>query len=334
MRLLVRGLLLVGLVDASIACSFPRPADSEPDGPTSDGAPDASGLDSDQDGVDDAFDNCVAVANPKVETMGRGLVQRDHDGDGRGDACDPCPHLEAATDTDADGDGIGTACDPDDTVKNPPAEFNGFYDPPSASDWSAPSGVGSITDWEVVRTADNKLWWKQKVLDGTRHQLLRNRPEIKEVYVDTTFRIHEIQPAAGPDVLRSVGVTYGFFRQGGVDLYFSCGVRHDAQALVNMTASTAYSDNTLRTGENQEVSWTGNLVERSVHVIGRSTQVDRGGGDKDSSLSCTAYAPDPPLDRLVNSTSTLFPDGKVGLRTFGMAASFDYIFIVDRARVQ
>jgi hypothetical protein len=72
--------------------------------------------DADGDGICDDADNCPAVANPD---------QRDTDGDGLGDACEPdddndgvpdasdnCP-LDANPDQrDTDQDGVGDACDP------------------------------------------------------------------------------------------------------------------------------------------------------------------------------------------------------------------------------
>jgi hypothetical protein len=51
-------------------------------------------LDTDEDGICDADDNCPAVANDN---------QADGDADGEGDACDACP---ADADNDADGDGV------------------------------------------------------------------------------------------------------------------------------------------------------------------------------------------------------------------------------------
>jgi hypothetical protein len=58
--------------------------------------------DEDGDGVDDASDNCIGVANAE---------QVDADGDDFGDACDNCPAKVNVSQGDADGDGVGNACD-------------------------------------------------------------------------------------------------------------------------------------------------------------------------------------------------------------------------------
>jgi hypothetical protein len=58
--------------------------------------------DTDQDGVADGLDNCVAVPNPGQENA---------DGDALGDLCDNCPTIANAAQTDTDGDGYGDACD-------------------------------------------------------------------------------------------------------------------------------------------------------------------------------------------------------------------------------
>ena len=59
--------------------------------------------DADDDGVEDAVDNCIDTPNPD---------QADADGDGVGDVCDNCPTASNADQADDDGDGLGNACDP------------------------------------------------------------------------------------------------------------------------------------------------------------------------------------------------------------------------------
>ena len=62
----------------------------------------ATPADSDEDGVADFIDNCVAVANAD---------QVDSDNDGVGDACDNCVDYANADQDDADNDEVGDACD-------------------------------------------------------------------------------------------------------------------------------------------------------------------------------------------------------------------------------
>src|SRR6185295_12938935 len=85
---------------------------------------------------------------------------------------DPCPHIVGPT-GDADGDGIGDACDPEPAVANPPAYWNGFYDPPDGA-WTVPPGAGTLADWQVVRRPiSGAIGWQQLALDGSqRHQIL------------------------------------------------------------------------------------------------------------------------------------------------------------------
>lgn len=64
--------------------------------------PDPCGDDSDEDGVGDLCDNCIATPNAD---------QTDEDGDGHGDACDVCRGLANPDQADMDGDGIGDPCD-------------------------------------------------------------------------------------------------------------------------------------------------------------------------------------------------------------------------------
>jgi hypothetical protein len=92
----VRCTLLAGLA----ACGFRGAALVDADQP--DASRGTGAGDSDADGIPDATDNCVTVANPD---------QHDDDGDGVGDACDPCPQVKETTE-DSDGDEIPNDCDP------------------------------------------------------------------------------------------------------------------------------------------------------------------------------------------------------------------------------
>ena len=73
-------------------------------------------LDGDGDGIDDAQDNCPAVANPNQTDTDSDAVgdacDADDDKDGFEDVADNCP-LVANDQADLDGDGSGDACDAD-----------------------------------------------------------------------------------------------------------------------------------------------------------------------------------------------------------------------------
>jgi hypothetical protein len=62
----------------------------------------ATVVDTDDDGIPDALDNCPTVDN---------FHQEDTDNDGIGNVCDNCPKHANPTQDDTDGDGLGDACD-------------------------------------------------------------------------------------------------------------------------------------------------------------------------------------------------------------------------------
>jgi hypothetical protein len=81
--------------------------------------------DLDQDGIEDAVDNCPVNANSgqlDIDNDGRGDVcdncpdhfnpqQEDAEDDGWGDVCDTCPQVAHPSNLDSDADGVGDACD-------------------------------------------------------------------------------------------------------------------------------------------------------------------------------------------------------------------------------
>jgi hypothetical protein len=105
---------------------------------TPDGDP---GLDSDNDGVNDAIDNCPSIANAN---------QGNEDQDARGDVCDPCPiKALAADDADSDGDGVGDGCDPDSSAAAAPHRitlFEGFSGTLPSSVTVVPANAWTVTN--------------------------------------------------------------------------------------------------------------------------------------------------------------------------------------------
>lgn len=283
----------------------------------------ANQSDVDGDGVGDVCDNCQLVANPPRATPGTERpVQRDHDGDGRGDPCDLCPHLiGTGTDTDADADGIGDACDPEPAIANPPPYWNGFYDPPGP-DWTATAGAKA--DWQVSVRPDGSVGWQQKILDGSRrHQLLLVDDRL-EHYVQSSIVVEEFA-AADTSPLRSASITYGFFRDSD-DVYFTCGPRRDVTAQTNTISAGVFEDDVDQAPAT--AAWGGGLVNTPIFVTGRG---DRMGSTqpKTGTTALRCEAAEGITTANASRESQYYPDGRVGLRTFGARAWFDYIFIVE-----
>jgi hypothetical protein len=223
---------------------------------------------------------------------------------------------------DTDTDGIGDACDPEPAIANPKPYWNGFYDAPESA-WRA--RTGAVSDWEVVRRDDGTIGWRQKVLDGTRRQILISGTR-QESWVQTAIAVDGIDTSQQP-AMRAAGVSYGFEALTFFDGYFGCGVRQNNQSNASEVLVALVHDE-ANTGDAQTIAWGGTLVGTTVAVTARG---DRTGsttpGQGGSMLSCVGFDGMKRENPMVSTSAR--PDGQVGLHTIGMTALFDYIFIVE-----
>jgi len=287
----MRGTWIVAFV---CGCSFHQ-------GTATTGAPDVDaptvsdpGADSDGDGILDGVDNCPFVANHD---------QRDFDGDLRGDACDVCPHI-VETGADFDHDGVGDACDPrpmdpGDRI----AFFDGFY---SMNTWTAVEGPPT---WKI----DNgKL--HQPNAAGI-YQLVRPaNPAPNNVFVET--RVHANALDQGSQ-RQAVGLVVGY--QSTSDYYF-CGV------------ASAYGTSEIEAGRVDppdgyynynpgafDAPMTGDAI-----VLQARTSEPPGGY---THLDCNGAVA--MTQGNAGYDSSTLAAGEISLRTNGVDASFDYVFVVE-----
>jgi hypothetical protein len=253
--------------------------------------------DTDGDGIVDRVDNCVTVGNSD---------QRDHDDDGRGDACDGCPHLADAGD-DSDGDGVGDACDPRPALAGDRiAFFEGFYGP---VDWVPVIGTNTWTVAEGMLRQPDVL---------NQHQLVRDdNPELGEVIVEARVRINML--ATNTASRRSMGIVLGYRDD---DDFLFCGLAAQAQSA-EVNAGQVDRDFWGRPRFTySQAEFAGTMTGDWLTVHARTLQI----ATRTTRIECSAHRAGVSANAVYDASGGA--SGDVGLRTNGADASFDYVFVV------
>jgi hypothetical protein len=290
---------LVGLAICFGGCAFEHgePPGGDDDMGSGSGSGSGAMQDTDADGFPDVTDNCPAVGNAD---------QRDHDTDARGDACDGCPHL-IDTGSDTDSDGVGDACDPR------PAEpgdriafFEGFYADPA---WK--SVVGANTWQPETGTL------RQQATDAA-YQLVRDdTPNLAEVFVDARVRINAV--SNNNSMRRSAGVVAAFRDSNH---YLFCGLAATQQgAEVNAGQVSTDFFGSARYDYAPGVfpaQMSGDWLTMQV----RTSKTDWGA----TRIECVTHRAGATGNAAYEGDADI--EGDIGIRTNGVDASFDYVFVV------
>ena len=260
-----------------------------------------SGPDTDGDGISDLADNCAMVGN---------IDQNDHDDDGRGDACDGCPHL-VDTGADSDGDGVGNACDPRPTQAGDRiAFFEGFY---GAVAWKPVVGANT---WQSMAGT-----LRQQSTDAA-YQLVRDdTPDLASVFVDARVRVNAIAPSNS--MRRSSGVVSSF---RDANHYVFCGLAA-AQSQGSEVNAGQVSTDFLGNAQYsyQPGAFPGQMAGDWLTLQARTTRTLFGG----TRIECMTHRAGVTGMAVYEGDAEL--SGDVGIRTNGADASFDYVFVVATA---
>ncbi len=239
-------------------------------------------------------------------------VLRDHDGDGVDDDRDGCPHLASATQADADADGIGDACDPSNSVRHRRVLFEGFYEALAADQWEV-AGYGTLADWTIV-VEGGKSYLRQNSSEAGRRQL-RWRQPVTAAHV----LAEAVVDSAMPDGQRTVGVLLADRSTLSSGSYGVCAVQRPSGGAAEQVLAAFYLADTAMT--NSVSPWNSSL-EGTTLLGGSHSQ-----GGTEGRIDCELRRGSQGTSLFVARPETT-ANGLIGLHTEGVAASFDYLFVI------
>lgn len=283
------------------------------DGPDTDADPD----DRDGDGVPNALDNCPDVRNP---------TQADEDGDAEingGDACDRCPHRAAPTPgaphSDVDEDGVGDDCDPSTQVKHCWRWFDGFSDEPGAVLERYQINGG---DWKVENGELVQLTSSVNLAEATVRDRIYDQPLVATVAVPQ--QVPDDGGDAGVAVSQNaVGVSAGRIDVGPGTCF---GV-----VMRRVSTPTAAQVALMREGQLSEVVLFEATAPNSRLVAGERVHATADFVTSVGSPRVIGMLPDDyPQETTASGTASCATLGRAGVRTQFAAATFRYLYIIER----
>ena len=297
MRAIVLSLLVVAGCDRLFGLTRVTADPSPEDGPADsvDTAID-SPSDSDGDGLLDPQDNCPMLAN---------LDQHDEDGDGVGDRCDNCPAFTNPSQDNADGDGVGDLCDP-----GPQYHCISYFDAFA----TMPANTGYVGNWSVQN--DQLTQYDALVVQGVYAFVAPyTNPVIETRAVVRAF--------SGIVETHNIGV-WTAVRQStigpGVPLGVECEVAYTDGASAHLDAAS--------------VDPPGSVVSHGTAALSPSRPLALGDVvrvrlDQLSSVALGAHGDVGNSVADFGSAMASQPPGRVALRAHRVAASFDYLLVIE-----
>lgn len=263
-----------------------------------DGGIDApSGPDMDADGVTDALDNCASTPNSD---------QHDEDRDLLGDVCDNCPHVLNPTQVSVDGDSVGDACDPDLAGPNHIAAFYGFGGTTFPTAW-APRGVWTVTSDSLV----------QPTTDVTDRVIALSGGSWQDATIETGAVISTVAQPGPPSGNRLIMLLTRYAPGAGVGAGYLCG-------LIDNISDTNNADQIIGrmidTGGERDYELDPAPLQIAPTVSLRFVVENDG-----TTQTCKTLPVAPFESSIDNSVHT---GGTVALRTFGVAAQFQYVVVI------
>lgn len=306
-------ILILGLVLALAGCNLvlglepPAGGDGGAgDGGAGDGgASDGGDGDRDGDQIPDDVDVCPDTPDP---------AQHDEDGDGRGDACDRCPHLfqepTQEADLDRDGDGVPDVCDPLPDTPGGRLRFWGFNDQADVGGWRTfGQGTAIVASGAVVLTPtiDGELRFSA-IDDGRRSTRVEAR---------LTLGAHS---PGGGSTRRAAGVLSNLDTSPEQN-HFRCQLEGDVpvtQSRLALSRQSTSGESLLSVA----------VVQPDLPVGSVRLALEAGIGPSTYGVACRLDVGQASAE-LPRTGSTELAAGEAGVRTVGIPLRIEWLAIVD-----